>query len=167
MTFTIRSLDSCVEAFRALRPGADLRKQEPEHYDCKEAWSYHDLQSWDDPPPLDSIYLFEGGPEYIRGDLADRLEMWTFGAAVGTWNARGWGRWAHEPGWLIADLEFVQEDDGEEPPLAILFAEWVVERGILVAVWRAPERTSLAKVMGLSEWPTHGWQTCSDVWYGE
>ncbi len=89
--------------------------------------------------------------------------------AITTWNSRGSGAWAGEPGvWLtlICD-DLVQEQDEEYDWMSITLACWKVAEGVAYAAWRG-DREELGKVMGLPRgWPSRRDWKDIDVWIGE
>src|SRR5262245_39797636 len=107
----IRSIEKCVEAFRASQPDGELTEPPTDMYDAAKAYAFADLSEWPSRPPVRSLYLMKRPDGYSSKVLTDPkvLVEYAHFNAVGTWNANGTARWLAGPDWIVADVALVQE----------------------------------------------------------
>jgi hypothetical protein len=180
--FAPRSIAEIVEILRATRPDETLNAPDThEHYDTIGTWSFDPVGQWASSPPFSVLYQQNNPLNYSKAVLDDPKTLVSysnFGGAIATWNANGRGTWQHSPGaWILADIELVQEQAGDDDffdeegggggnYVSLIFALWKIAEGWAAAVWEPGDRDTLARLIGLPEWPSEGWQAC-EVWYGE
>lgn len=178
MSFNVRSIQAAVAALQATRPEQPLNSGKAEHHDNAMAWSFGKLKGWPSSPPVSTLYQ-QNNPLRTSAKVLSApkslVDYCNF-EAVGTWNAKGHGRWLASPNegdWIIvlADLQQEQFDpDADEDfgggQVAVAFALWRVTEGYAAAVWNKWDTATLASLIGLDAWPAEGWADVS-VWYGE
>ncbi len=169
MTFQKRSIEECLDIYRSTG-SKKLKEQENGHYIEGKAWSFSNLDEWPEQGPVNSLYLFNKGDIEITEDHNRLVEFCNF-QAVGVWNANGEGRAITVlEEYQLVDVELVQEqadDDYYNPAdyVNIIYAIWVVNEGVAVAIWNSNDSKTLAKIIGI-KYPTSGWSSVT-VWHGE
>ena len=169
MTFQKRSIEDCLSVYRS-SSSKKLKEQESGHYLGGKAWSFSDLNKWPDQGPVNSLYLFDKKDVDITSNYLNLVEFCNF-QAVGIWNANGEGRAKTVLGkYQLVDVELIQEQadaDYDNPAdyVNIIYAMWVVNEGIAVAIWNSFDSNTLAQIIGI-EYPKSGWESAT-VWHGE
>ncbi len=160
-----------LEAFKRAVPGK-VTEQSVSHSRVKTAFSADNLGEWSSSPPVSCIFEVEDPKGYARAVLTDpgkTLACIGIGNALATWNARGTGTFACGDGYLIADVNFVQEQaddgDGEGPGdyVSVAYALIRTEGGWAGVLWDG-SIDKLKVIAGLDGVAVQ--QACS-VWYGE
>ncbi|HJK89567.1 MAG: hypothetical protein CMN31_26585, partial [Sandaracinus sp.] len=168
--FPLRSFDACVAAFAALKDGEPKQVEGVDGYAKTVAWKSPGSPDWsDDGIAEDTLYLVEGDGWRGEGVSDAKTLMGSSIPALTTWNSRGSGDWAGEPGtWMILTCDdLMQEQDEWGNWMSVTLAAWKVEEGVAVAAWKG-KREDLAKVMGLPDgWPSRRSWTSIPVWIGE
>ncbi|MEZ4389640.1 MAG: hypothetical protein R3A48_00980 [Polyangiales bacterium] len=116
----------------------------------------------------DSVYLVEGDGWRGEGVRSAKGLLDTSMPAITTWNSRGTGRWAGEPGqWMLVVCDDLQQEQDDWETMSFAFGAWRVAEGVALAAWKG-QRDELATLMGLPDGlpPRSAW-TDIKVWIGE
>jgi hypothetical protein len=169
----VENFSAVLERFKASNPTKKLKSFERVHYAALEAWSFKSLSSWPSNPPVTTLLKVRDPREHDEAVLRSAKSLVgyaNFGNAIGTWNARGTGRWVGGADWILAQVGLTQEQAGDEEAsgdyVSLILAVWQLEDGWAAAVFRSDERELAMTLMGKAAWPEAGWQE-EAVWYGE
>jgi hypothetical protein len=179
MSFKLRPFSEVLALFKASNPKKKPKSFEGIHYAAQSAWSFGNLKQWPKSPPVTTLLQVDDPHRYDRDVLtkASALVSYAnFGNAIGTWNAGGDARWVCGSGWILAEVELVQEQAGDDwgddegggggDYVDMLLAVWQLSDGWAAAVLETDKRGLAVSLMNLADWPSEGWQT-ERVWYGE
>ena len=175
MDFQKRSIEESLKVFKTFS-SKKLKEQKINHYLGGKAWSFSNLEKWPEEGPVNSLYLFDKKDIDIYDDYNRLVDFCNF-QAVGTWNANGKGKAITIlDKYQIVDVKLIQEQVEDENEdfydfayggnyVNIIYATWVVDEGIAIAIWNSYQRDKLAKIIGIT-YPTSGWVDAT-VWHGE
>ena len=137
MSIPLRPFAEVLEVFRASEPKKKLKSFPGLHYAAEQAHSFGNLARWPSSGPVPTLVKVRDPRQHdeaVFSSAAALVGYANFGAAIGTWNARGAAEFVGGEGWILASVELRQEqaDDGYEGPgdeVSLLLAVWTLSDG--------------------------------------
>jgi hypothetical protein len=113
------------------------------------------------------LFRIEDPLDAVEGALTDAgkaLDYISIGNAIGTFNSNGTGSFACGDGWLIAEVELVQEQaEDDDGGVSLCYALFQVTEGWAGALWDG-DVDELKRIAGLEGVALK--RSCT-LWYGE